>query len=232
MEKSFMIKTILMIAIFISSMTVAAYSQKNCEPKTVVFPPNSQTVTITGATNRCAEYLVKVKENQRWQIKLNSANPDVYFAMDWANQTETEDACEAFCEDCRKLDQYFNFTNIWKLWIYGGESIENRAVNYTLTMTLTDSMIIEGGVLNGKALSLPKPPFPPEAGETGAGGTVIVKIEIGEDGEVYFAEADHDDDALRFAAEEAALKAKFPPVFVNGKRVRVKGVIVYNFKAN
>ena len=53
----------------------------------------------------------------------------------------------------------------------------------------TQQMPISGGVLNVKALSLPKPPYPELARINRAGGPVVVEIEIDECGKVAHAEA-------------------------------------------
>lgn len=88
---------------------------------------------------------------------------------------------------------------------------------------------IVGGVLNGKAASLPKPAYPAAAKATGAKGAVWVQVEVDENGNVVSATANSGDPLLLRAAEEAARQAKFSPTRVNGKAVRVTGLLVYNF---
>lgn len=85
------------------------------------------------------------------------------------------------------------------------------------------------GVLNGKAISLPKPAYPPAARAVRAGGTVSVQLTIDEDGNVATAEAIAGHPLLRNAAVTAARGAKFSPTTESGKPVRVTGVVVYNF---
>src|SRR6185436_5008901 len=48
---------------------------------------------------------------------------------------------------------------------------------------------ISGGVLNGKAISLPKPAYPPIARQAHASGTVVVQVTIDENGNVISAAA-------------------------------------------
>src|SRR5678816_1571975 len=48
---------------------------------------------------------------------------------------------------------------------------------------------ISGGVLNGKAISLPKPAYPPIARAAHASGTVVVQVTIDENGNVISARA-------------------------------------------
>src|SRR4030095_5127689 len=48
---------------------------------------------------------------------------------------------------------------------------------------------ISGGVLNGKAISLPRPNYPPIARQAHASGTVVVQVTIDENGNVISARA-------------------------------------------
>lgn len=88
---------------------------------------------------------------------------------------------------------------------------------------------ISGGVLNGKALILPKPPFPPAARAVRASGAVSVKVLIDEGGSVISASAISGHPLLHKAAEQAAFGAKFSPTTLVGQPVKVSGVITYNF---
>jgi TonB family protein len=89
---------------------------------------------------------------------------------------------------------------------------------------------ISGGVLNGKAVDLPKPPYPPAARAVRATGAVTVQVTIDENGTVISASAVSGHPLLRAAAEAAARNAKFGPTLLSGKPVRVTGTIVYNFE--
>ena len=91
--------------------------------------------------------------------------------------------------------------------------------------------IIESGIINGRALSLPKPEYPGAAREQRAGGTVSVTVVIGEDGQVFSAGATTGHLTLRDSARKAACKAKFSPTSLKGQPVRVTGAITYNFVA-
>jgi periplasmic protein TonB len=90
---------------------------------------------------------------------------------------------------------------------------------------------ISGGVLNGKAISLPKPPYPPAAKAVRAGGSVSVQVLIDENGNVVSASAVSGHPLLRGAAASAARGAKFSPTKLSGQPVKVSGVITYNFVA-
>lgn len=76
------------------------------------------------------------------------------------------------------------------------------------------------GVLNGRAISLPKPIYP---GHICVTGTVVVQVIVDEKGEVITAEAVSGHALLRAASTAAALRAKFPPL-----PVKLRGVLVYN----
>ena len=90
---------------------------------------------------------------------------------------------------------------------------------------------ISGGVLNGKAISLPKPAYPPIARAAHASGTVVVQVLIDENGNVVSAHAVSGHPLLQGAAVGAARSAKFSPTKLSGQPVKVTGVIQYNFVA-
>jgi TonB family protein len=90
---------------------------------------------------------------------------------------------------------------------------------------------VSGGVVNGKATSLPKPPYPAAAKAVRASGAVSVQVLISEDGAVISANATSGHPLLRAAAEQAARGARFSPTMLSGQKVKVSGVIVYNFVA-
>ena len=112
---------------------------------------------------------------------------------------------------------------------------------------------IKGGILNGKATSLPKPEYPEAAKTAGLEGVVYVNVVIDEEGNIISAVADDQprkitkvnkdgesvveeqpvaDILLRDAALRAAWNAKFSPTLLNNVPVRVTGTIVYNFVAS
>jgi TonB family protein len=88
---------------------------------------------------------------------------------------------------------------------------------------------ISGGVLNGRAISLPIPEYPPAAMAVRAAGAVSVQVLIDENGDVISASAVSGHPLLRAAAESAARGAQFSPTLLEGNPVKVSGVITYNF---
>lgn len=88
---------------------------------------------------------------------------------------------------------------------------------------------VSGGMLNDKAVSLPRPAYPPVAKAAGASGTVVVQVIVDETGKVTSATAVSGHPLLRQAAVQAAYQARFKPEKLNGKPVKVSGTISYNF---
>jgi TonB family protein len=88
---------------------------------------------------------------------------------------------------------------------------------------------VSGGVLNGKAISKPEPPYPPIAKAAKASGTVAVAVTVDESGNVVSATAISGHPLLQQAAVAAARQAKFTPYQLDGSPVKVKGVLTYNF---
>jgi len=88
---------------------------------------------------------------------------------------------------------------------------------------------ISGGVLNGRAVVLPAPQYPPSAKNQRASGTVTVEVLLDEEGKVVEARAVEGHPALRQSAVEAARRARFSPTILSGRPVKVTGVITYRF---
>jgi TonB family protein len=117
----------------------------------------------------------------------------------------------------------------------------------TIAAVAQQPRVINGGVLNGKAVSLPKPVYPEHLKTAKIAGAVSVNVVIDENGHVIFAEAEMNDarsgsDAsseptsvdpgLREAAESAARQARFSRTLLNGEPVHVKGKLLYSFTAD
>jgi TonB family protein len=113
-----------------------------------------------------------------------------------------------------------------------GKTNVNNSSDTTADNSSNDKKIpktISGGVLNGKATSLPKPVYPPAAKAVRASGAVTVQVTVDEKGDVVSASALSGHPLLRQSAESAARQAKFSPTLLSGTAVKVTGVIVYNF---
>ena len=114
--------------------------------------------------------------------------------------------------------------------IFRTEKQERRTeAPYMKPYMQSEPRLIEGGKLNGKALSLPEAVYPEMARSVRAQGDVDVRITIDEGGNVVSATAVSGHPLLRAAAVSAAREAKFNPTRLSGEPVKVSGVLTYNF---
>lgn len=88
---------------------------------------------------------------------------------------------------------------------------------------------VSGGVLNGKAISLPKPSYPIAAKNMRLSGQVVVEVVIDVNGKVISARAVSGPMLLQQAAVQVAYQARFSPTLVSDQPVKVVGTISYNF---
>lgn len=88
---------------------------------------------------------------------------------------------------------------------------------------------VSGGVLQGSATKRVQPNYPPIAKAAQAQGAVNVQISINEAGEVTDAQVVSGHPLLRDAAIEAARQWTFKPTELEGKAVKVQGVLTFNF---
>ena len=88
---------------------------------------------------------------------------------------------------------------------------------------------VRGGIVNSKAINLVKPVYPMEARAKRASGAVNVQVTIDEEGNVVYACALSGAKELQRGSEIAAYQSKFSPTLLEGKPVKVTGVIVYNY---
>lgn len=93
-----------------------------------------------------------------------------------------------------------------------------------------DTAQLEGRVLNGRALSLPRPPYPDQARRLRLQGTVVIRVTIDELGQVIdAADMCNGHPFLVQGALQSARGARFSPTTLSGQPVKVTGVITYNF---
>jgi hypothetical protein len=88
---------------------------------------------------------------------------------------------------------------------------------------------VTGGVMNGKATYLAKPPYPPAARALRITDSVSVQVLIDETGKVVSASAISGNPILRTVSENAARQSKFSPTYLSNQPVKVTGVIIYKF---
>jgi protein TonB len=89
--------------------------------------------------------------------------------------------------------------------------------------------VVSKGVINGQAISLPRPTYPETAKRMRIQGTVSVQVLIDEQGRVLSAKAVSGSPFLLFEAQKAAMQARFSPTRLGDQPVKVSGVITYNF---
>ena len=128
----------------------------------------------------------------------------------------TRDGYSCLGYDTTKFDVFGEINSIWQLLATPGGPVQAPA----------------GTILNGKALSLPRPVYPDAARARGISGTVIVKVKIDETGTVVSAQdMCGGPPYLSESSVQAAYAARFSPTKLSGKPVPVFGVIQYRFVA-
>jgi TonB family protein len=91
-------------------------------------------------------------------------------------------------------------------------------------------MVVSGGMMNGKAVNLPKPVYPPAARAVRAEGIVDVQVLIDETGKVTAATAISGHLLLRLPAVKVARQAEFVPVLPSETQpYLISGIITYLF---
>lgn len=88
---------------------------------------------------------------------------------------------------------------------------------------------VNAGVLNGRAVNMPKPAYPPIAKQMRASGQVAVQVFVDESGNVISAKATSGNTLLRAPAEAAARQSRFNPIMVDNQAVKAMGIVIYNF---
>ncbi len=89
--------------------------------------------------------------------------------------------------------------------------------------------IVSFGVINGKAIDIPKPEYPDAARVAKIFGEVKVGVVIDEKGEVAWGRIKTGHPLLQSAVRKVVCQARFKPQTLSGKPVAVRGFIVYNF---
>jgi TonB family protein len=128
----------------------------------------------------------------------------------------------------KALENYSCLYYLMNQW----EKVKDIRSRFSFLRQKDDAVVDKGEVLNGKAISLPKPEYPSMARANRISGLVVIKVTIDEKGKVIEAKdmcAAHP--ALIDGAVQAALKAQFTPTLLSGAPVKVTGVITYRFVA-
>ncbi|CAN5509299.1 hypothetical protein BH10ACI1_BH10ACI1_15970 [soil metagenome] len=93
------------------------------------------------------------------------------------------------------------------------------------------NVIVSRGVINGEAKYLAQPTYSQAARAVRAEGRVEVQVTIDENGRVIAANVIKGHTLLRDSALSAARKSIFSPTTLSGEKVKVTGIIIYNFNA-
>jgi TonB family protein len=86
-----------------------------------------------------------------------------------------------------------------------------------------------GQIYISAAVKMTTPTYPAAALRAGIAGLVKVEVSIDEEGNVTDAKAIEGHQFLRMSAEDAARRSKFKPTLFDGKPIKSKGYILYNF---
>jgi tetratricopeptide (TPR) repeat protein len=91
--------------------------------------------------------------------------------------------------------------------------------------------VIELGIINYRATSLPQPSYPEIALYTRPSGDVLIAVVINEAGQVVKSWGQDGPPLLQGPAIEVAKRARFKPLMVNGNAVKFSGYLQYTFAA-
>jgi TonB family protein len=89
--------------------------------------------------------------------------------------------------------------------------------------------IVSFGVINGKAIDIPKPEYPAAARAAKISGEVKVGVVIDEKGNVAWGRIETGHPLLQAAVRKVACQARFKPQTLSGKPVAIRGLITYRF---
>lgn len=94
---------------------------------------------------------------------------------------------------------------------------------------VTPEFLNLGNLALNEATKMVTPVYSTVAQRSQVEGRVVVEVELDAEGNVVSAKAISGHQMLRNAAEDAAAKSKFKPALFDGKPIKAKGTITYNF---
>ncbi len=233
-------KNPILIACFVSLifLTSVGISQTPADSESkLTYAPRFDISAEDEAAGIDGELKIAVYVNKSGEV----TNAVVYIGPVWPCDGDLDKRVRQIIKDVEKAVRNFKFSP----QIKDGKPLETR-LGLTLSIGRSsrekakkpspsdpnapkDPKLIIGGVVNGKAISLPKPSYPYEARDARAGGSVNIQVLISEEGKVIRAQAVDGHPLLQFAARAAACQARFSPTKLEGHPVKVSGVITYNF---
>ncbi|MFL6468868.1 MAG: TonB family protein [Pyrinomonadaceae bacterium] len=109
------------------------------------------------------------------------------------------------------------------------ELAKPQPVPATVSKPAAPEFLNVGALTEANATHMPKPNYPQIAYKAHIGGKVTVEVELNEEGSVTSANAVDGHVLMRRECEAAARASKFKPALYDGKPIKAKGTIVYNF---
>lgn len=218
-------RSVLVISLFFLCSSVFAQNS----PRRIVSGPAVLAPAEAVATGLGGRVRVEVKVNKAGEVTSVGS----VFGPDWVCPSIKRPDVTALRETARTFAKEVRFAP--------GDGGSTEWIGFTFPARKTDVKTkdsaansnipkqIDGGVINGKALRLPKPPYPPEAHANRASGVVKVQVVIDEDGTVFSAEPISGHPLLLGAVRTSACGAQFSQTKLAGQAVKVSGVISYNF---
>jgi len=224
---------LLIFATFVMSLSVAAVSAQETTPKIINGGVlNGKAISLPKPEYPAAARAAHVEGTVRVEIIIDeTGNIEAAKAVkpegeDSELSTEVTDARAALREAAEHaaLEARFSPT------LLSGQPVKVSCIIVYNFVASEKEKVIEGGIINGKAIELPKPPYPAAAKAAKVSGPVSVKVTIDEEGNIISATAVAGHPLLQAAAIEAARSAKFAPTRLQGQPIKVTGVITYNFE--
>jgi len=224
---------LLIFATFVMSLSVAAVSAQETTPKIINGGVlNGKAISLPKPEYPAAARAAHVEGTVRVEIIIDeTGNIEAAKAVkpegeDSELSTEVTDARAALREAAEHaaLEARFSPT------LLSGQPVKVSGIIVYNFVASEKEKVIEGGIINGKAIELPQPPYPAAAKAAKVSGPVSVKVTIDEEGNIISATAVAGHPLLQAAAIEAARSAKFAPTRLQGQPIKVTGVITYNFE--
>lgn len=105
-----------------------------------------------------------------------------------------------------------------------GEAYRARVQEENARGNVTNTKLVDAGLIEGRAIRLVKPANP------GMNGIVVVRLQVDEQGNVAHAGVVTGHPRLQESVRAAACESKFSPTILHGKPVKVTGIVTYTIR--